>query len=625
MTEPGRSTVPGATDASSPRAATHELFERQARRRPRAPAVRGGGRTVGYGELDSRAHALAQRLTAAGAGPGTPVAVASPRSVGHIVATLAVWKTGGVCVPVDPLLPRERSERLLVMSGAQLVVGPHEQITGAGAAGERGTAWSPRSQGDERTAYVFFTSGSSGEPKAVGIPHRGIVNEALWTRDTFGLGPGTIGSWLSSPGFALTRWELWSPLTSGACVAFADEGTEWDAAAVQRLLLAAGVTWSVAVTRLGEQLMELDWPTGTSLQALVTGGEQLRTWPRNLPFRVYNSYGITETSGVRLIAPLPASPPGPDGDSLPPIGLPIRGTHAYVLDDEHTPVAEGAAGELYIGGIGLAHGYLGRPGMTAARFLPDPFRGRGQRMYRTGDLVRRPADGLLRYVGRADDEVKIKGVRLSPAEVESALLAHDAVASALVRVDSRSGVVCYLVRRPGHTVTAHDLRAFLAQRLPSVVASPVFVELSALPLLSSGKADRRALPEPHPDNTLTDTFEQPHDGLETTVATAFRTVLGVPAVSRHDDFFALGGDSLQLGRLKGLLEQDLGLTVPASALFAERTPRQLASLLSALPAAPAPEAAADLAPRAADTRWIDGLSDDEVADLLTVIERTEGP
>ena len=665
-------TVP-TPSPGAPALATHRLFERRARERPRDPAVIGGGAGPGgsgagldYGELDARAAALARRLTAAGVGPGTPVAVTSPRSAGHVVATLAVWKAGGVCVPVDPLLAPERRARLLALSGARLAVGPEERVTRAGEAGPTdagpadarstgagstgagprareaatpeagGTRWAPRSEEPERIAYVFFTSGSSGEPKAVGVPHSGIVNEALWTREAFGLGPGAVGSWLSSPGFAITRWELWSPLTSGAAVACADEGTEWDAAEVRRFLLAEGVTWSVAVTRLGERLMALDWPAGTPLLALVTGGEQLRTWPRKLPFRVHNSYGITETSGVRLVAPLPRTPPEDGAGSLPPIGAPIRGTHAYVLDGAQAPVAEGTAGELYIGGLGLAHGYLGGPGMTAARFVPDPFQGAGQRMYRTGDLVLRSADGLLRYVGRADDEVKIRGVRISPAEIESALLAHASVASAVVRADAAGGVVCYLVsaKGPAPAVTAHGLRAFLTRRLPSIAAALTFVELPELPLLTSGKTDRAALPDPRPGNVLTDAYDAPRDGLEATVAAAFRDVLGTPKVSRHDDFFALGGDSLQLARMKSALESALSLTLPASALFTERTPHQLAALLATLPGPGEGRAArtdrpagAPEAPEAEDTdtpaAWIDGLSDDEVADLLAVLERTE--
>ncbi|MFG2222859.1 non-ribosomal peptide synthetase [Streptomyces sp. NPDC048644] len=605
---------------------THGRVELMARTYPRATALISTGETLNYAELDAKASGLARILGEHGVGPGTTVAVRLPRCVDQVVATLAIWKRGGACVPVDPLLPSQRAERLLALSGAQLSIGPGCRVLPETAAGG-GHRWFADAPEPERIAYVFFTSGSSGEPKAVGVPHSGIVNEAVWTAETYRFAPfDTVGSWLSSPGFAITRWELWSPLGAGAAVAIAEESTEWDAEAVRTWLLESGVTWSVVVTRLGEQLMALPWPDDTALRVLITGGEQLRSWPGDVPFDVVNSYGITETSGVRLVAPLTSRGAV---DELPPIGDVIDGTQAHVLDDAWHPVPDGETGELYIGGIGLARGYLGRPGLTAATFLPDPFAGRGQRMYRTGDLVRRGADGQIRYVGRNDGEKKTRGVRLNPAEVEAALLEHPAIDAAAVRVRS-DAVIAYVVCGADDAPPVHELRGFLAERLHPSTVPKTFVRLAALPTLLSGKTDRAALPEPGPDNVITDTYAAASGAGERAVAEAFGTLLGAERVGRDDDFFALGGDSLGVARLMTALTGQFRVEVPAAVLFEERTPRRIAAALR-LPAAGRP-APPDVPPppgptaadEAATTDWLDTLSDDEVEDLLTVIDRTEG-
>ncbi|MFD5536636.1 non-ribosomal peptide synthetase [Streptomyces sp. NPDC127079] len=590
-----------------------------ARTHPRTTALTNGKTSLSYSALDAEATDLARILSVHGAGPGVPLAVRMPRCIDQAVATLAIWKCGGACVPIDPMLPAQRAERLLALSGARLSIGPGQVVTEAAGSDHR---WFPDVPETEQIAYVFFTSGSSGEPKAVGIPHSGIVNEAVWTAETYGFTPGgTVGSWLSSPGFAITRWELWSPLGAGATVAVADEGTEWDAGAVRAWLLRAGVTWSVVVTRLGEQLMALPWPEDTALNVLITGGEQLRVRPGEVPFRVINSYGVTETSGVRLVAPLAEREPV---DELPPIGDVIAGTRSYLLDEAGRPVAEGETGELYIGGIGLAQGYLGRPGLTAEKFLPDPFEGTGRRMYRTGDLVRRGPDGLIRYVGRDDGEAKTRGVRLNPAEVESALLEHPEVEAAAVSVRA-DAVIAYVVFATGTAPLVHELRGFLAERLHPTAVPTSFVRLPGLPRLLSGKTDRSALPEPGPDNVLTDTYTPASGVGEKAVAEAIGTLLGIERVGRDDDFFALGGDSLGVSRLMTELTRRFRVEVPAAVLFEERTPRRIAAALGlpdsghhVLPPGPAMDANA-----APD--WLDTLSDDEVEDMLAVLDRTEGP
>lgn len=319
-----------------------------------------------------------------------------------------------------------------------------------------------------------------------------------------------------------------------------------------------------------------------------------------------------------MVAPLSA---GGDTGGLPPIGDVIRGTHAYALDTDLRPVPDGEVGELYIGGEGLARGYLGRPGLTAERFVPDPFHGHGRRMYRTGDLVRREIDGTFGYVGRNDDEAKTRGMRLNPAEVESALLNHPAVAAAAVSVRS-DDVVGYLVRRVGTALHPQDVRAFLSRRLHSAAVPTTFVEIPAMPLLLSGKIDRRALPSPRPDNVLTDAYVPASGPAEEALADVFGELLGRDRVGRDDDFFALGGDSLRVTRLKALIEKRLGVETPAGLLFEERTPARIAAALFSDGPDPAPRTVSAPGPEHDTDRWLDALSDDEVADMLAVLDRT---
>ncbi|MFD0306389.1 AMP-binding protein [Streptomyces sp. NPDC127119] len=548
-----------------------ELVGRMSARHPHRTALSGPDGDLDFAGLERRASALAGRLRPDGA-VGHRVAVRMPRSVEQVVTVLACWKAGAVCVPVDPALPRLRAEHMMEAARCDLLIGPDERIETLGGR---------RTGADRGLAYVFFTSGSTGEPKAVGSPHSGIVNEARWTAEAFRLTEHDRGSWLSSPGFALTRWELWSSLAAGACVRVAPEGTEWSAETTRDWLLEQGVSWSVVVTSLGERLFGVRWPAGGALRLLVTGGEQLRTWPRGLPFDVVNSYGVTETTGVRSVSRLPRTPP-PSG--LPSCGTAIARTRLHVLDDRFAPVAPGDEGELYVGGSGLAHGYLGRPGLTAERFLPDPFAGDGGRMYRTGDLVRLDPEGNLVPLGRRDQELKIDGVRVDVSEVEAVVLTHPAVAATAVSVwrdaSARARLVCHVVVRAGAGVFPHELRSHLAERLPRAMVPTVFLRAEELPMLSSGKLDRARLPVPTPGNRMPESTARSLDATELEVARAFATVLGQDSpVAGHDDFLALGGDSQGLSRVRALLIRRLGVALPMELLFEKRTPIAIAATL----------------------------------------------
>ncbi|RSM81610.1 hypothetical protein DMH04_27415 [Kibdelosporangium aridum] len=545
-------------------ARVEQLVAEVAQRHPHRPALAGPDETVDFAELERRASVLADRLRQAGVTAGQAVAVRMPRSVEHAVAILACWKAGAVCVPIDPGTPRRRVDTMLSITSACAVIEPGGQISPLDGDGVL----------DPDLAYVFFTSGSTSEPKAVGTPHSGIINEALWTAEDFDLSEQDRGSWLSSPGFAISRWELWSSLTAGVCVAVAGEGVEWSEASTRDWLAQAGVTWAIVVTSLGERLFDLDWAQGGSLRLLVTGGEQLRKWPSNLPFEVVNAYGVTETSGVRAVAWLPRTPPS---EGMPPVGKAIANTRLYVLDDKFAPVPSGQTGELFVAGDGLSPGYLGQPELTEERFLADPFGPAGSRMYRTGDLAVVNGDGDLEIIGRIGAGAKIDGVRVDFAEIEASLLAHPAVSMAAAELNPGLGLVAHVV---GDELSPNDLRSFLAGRLPRALVPTAFVSATTLPTLPSGKIDRSRLPQPGPDNLLKDPYVGPRDDVEREVVRAFQAALGAEhAISGHEDFFAIGGDSLAMAQVRTTLAEHFGVTMPMAVLFECRTPIRIAAAL----------------------------------------------
>ncbi|WP_062218190.1 acyl carrier protein [Streptomyces sp. NBRC 109706] len=559
---------------------TEARFAAVARRLPTRTALRDGDTTWTYRALDEASDAVARRVRECTA-PGAPVAVRMPRGAEHVAAVLGVWKAGSACLPLDHALPEESTERLLRAGGAATLVEAPDAVQPLPGAGAPSLAWNDGSR--DRTAYVFFTSGSTGAPKGVAVPHRGVLNEADWTRRAFALTPDDRGTWLSSPAFAISRWELWPQLTCGASVVVAEQGVEWRPETVRAWLLERRASTTILVTGLGERTLALPWPERCPLRLMVLGGEQLRRWPGRLPFTVVNSYGATETSGARLTSVL-----SPSGEGLPPIGRPIARTTAHVLDPAGRPVAPGEIGELYIGGVGLAHGYLGNPALTAERFPPDPFHdGDGDgRMYRTGDLVRRTPSGELAYVARAGAEPKVGGARVDLGAVEAALLAHPGVDWAAATVGEPAGtaeVLAYVGRSGARTPAPHELRATLAARLPRHAVPTRFYLLTAPPTLISGKLDRAKLPSPAEATELTDPHTPALDATEERVRGLFGAVLGRAEVGVLDDFFALGGDSLGLARLRAGLAEVFGRELALPELYVARTVREIAGLLAAAP------------------------------------------
>ncbi|GLZ37989.1 non-ribosomal peptide synthetase [Actinokineospora sp. NBRC 105648] len=558
-----------------PHAGVHELFERHAAATPDAVAVEHAGVELTYREVNAAANRLARRLVDLGAGPERFVALLLPRVPESLVAVLAVLKSGAAYVPIDPAYPEGRVRQVLegtrpvVLLTVRAVDNPVPEHPALVLDELDGTE---RADTDLRVplhptalAYVIHTSGSTGRPKGVAVQHDSVTRYLRWSVEHY---PGLTGSALmhSSSSFDLSVTGLLGPLISGGRVRLADLDAATAPGQVPTTFLKATPS-HLALLLAGPA----DWsPSGE----LVLGGEaltgdQLREWRRRNPgATVINEYGPTEATvgcAEYRVEPGADLAPGPV-----PIGLPGRGSALYLLDDDLRPVPPGVRGELYIGGVQLARGYLGRPELTAARFVACPF-GAGGRMYRTGDVARWTPAGVLEYLGRADDQVKIRGFRIEPGEVEKVLAGEPGVGQvAVIAREDRPGdqrLVAYLVGDAALDVAA--LRAAAAAVLPEYMVPAAFVVLDALPLTTNGKLDRRALPAPEyaadPGGRTADTPR------EQILAGLFAEVLGLPSVGVDDDFFALGGHSLLATRLISRIRTVLGAELGIRDLFADPT------------------------------------------------------
>ncbi|HEX7240168.1 MAG TPA: amino acid adenylation domain-containing protein, partial [Longimicrobiaceae bacterium] len=505
-----------ATDRPYPAAPLlPERFAAQAARTPEAVALDCGGERLSYAGLERRSARLARALLRRGVGPEARVGVLLERSTALVVAQLAVLRAGAAYLPIDPAVPEERVAFMLADAGAPLVLAQAETAGRLGSfAGEvlrvdllpevteegddPPAADLPNTLSPETLAYVIYTSGSAGTPKGVEVTHAGLLNLVHWHREAFGVTEADRATQLAGLGFDASAWELWPYLACGAAVHLVpEEETRTSPAALQALFLERGITVAFAPTPMAEALLALEWPAATGLRVLLTGGDALRVRPRaDLPFTLVNNYGPTENTVVATSGPVRAGEAG-----APSIGRVTGNVRAYVLDGHLGPVAAGMPGELCVGGAQVARGYLGRPELTAAQFVPDPFRKEaGARMYRTGDRVRWLAGGELEFLGRMDQQVKIRGFRVEPGEVEAVLSGLPQVREAVVMVredePGQKRLVGYVVPREGAELSTAELRARLGERLPEYMVPGAFVTLERLPLNASGKVDRRALPAP---------------------------------------------------------------------------------------------------------------------------------
>ncbi|CAA9335652.1 MAG: Siderophore biosynthesis non-ribosomal peptide synthetase modules, partial [uncultured Gemmatimonadetes bacterium] len=536
----------------------------------------------GYGELNARANRLAHHLAERGVGPDVRVAICVERGLEMVVAVLAVLKAGGAYLPLDPAYPAERL-RYMLADGAPAVLLTQARLEGRFAASgvprvvldAEPCPWAdapahdpaPGALTPEHLAYVVYTSGSTGVPKGVMNAHRNVVNRLAWGQRACELGPGDGVLQNTSLSFDVSAREIFWALMAGARLVLADARRQGDPAYLAEVIRSGEITtFNLVPSMLQALVEEPEAARCRGLRRIVCSGEALpapllaRVRERLPWVEVHNVYGPSEAATA--VAALGCGVA--EGESTVTIGRPTANVRVYLLHGAQ-PVPAGVAGELYVGGAGVARGYLHRPALTAERFVPDPFGGEpGARLYRTGDLGRWRADGTLEFLGRNDHQVKVRGFRVEAGEIEARLREHPGVREAVVtaRGDASGStrLVAYVV---GAAPGAEVLRAHLAERLPEYMVPAAYVRLEALPRTPNGKVDTRALPAPDGGAYTHRGYEAPADETEEALAEIWAEVLGVERVGRHDHFFELGGHSLlavkAVSRVREALEVEVAL------------------------------------------------------------------
>ncbi len=600
--------APNRTAADFPEGSTlHRLFEAQAARAPGAIAISRGDRRMTYGELDAAASALASRLARRGVGRGARVGLFVERSFEMAVGILGILKAGAAYVPIDPAYPRDRVAALLADADLVALLAPESirgrlpevpvALLGFEDAGDPANGSVPlASSGPGDAAYVIYTSGSTGLPRGVVVPHRSVVNHAVAAARLFGIGAEDRVLQFSSISFDIAVEELFPAWSTGASVVLRGDDGQLDPSAFTDLVARERITvldlptaywhaWAGHLAATGAALP-------ASLRLVIVGGERAlptvhRAW-RSVEgadrVRWINTYGPTEATVIATsFEPPAADGDGPGAGDLP-IGRPIANVRVYLLDDRLRPTPPDLAGELFIGGVGVADGYLGRPGATAERFLPDPFSTvPGARMFRTGDRARWRLDGQLEFLGRVDDQVKVRGFRVEPGEVEAALIGLPGVASAAVLADREAPggprLVAYVVP-DGPGIDPTGLRSALADKLPGYMVPAAFAMLDALPMTPTGKVDRRALPTLVRAEAARVVPHRPsRDEVEARLVAIWEDVLGVRPIGIGDNFFDLGGHSLLAIRLLARVEEAFGRDLPLATLFLGPTIEEVANLI----------------------------------------------
>ncbi|WP_328407058.1 amino acid adenylation domain-containing protein [Streptomyces violaceus] len=556
------------TAAEVPAQTLPELFAAQVAATPEATAAVFENQSLTYAQLDARADQFAHWLIDHGVGPEDRVAIMLPRCLELVVAVLGVTKAGAAWLPIDANYPQARIDYILADARPAVVV--DESVVREVSQYPTGPVRSRTVP--ENAAYVIYTSGSTGQPKGVVVTHTGLASLARSLAERLDLRARSRVLALASPSFDVSVLELLMAIGGGAALVVPREGV---VAGGELAEVLAGQEISHALIP-PPVLATVPAVPETVLPCLVLGvaacpPELVHRWSPGR--RMINTYGPTEATIAMTIGP-----DIPPGDEIPPVGYPTANARAFVLDSWLRPVPPGAVGELYIAGVGVARGYLGRAGLTAARFVADPF-GSGERMYRTGDLVRWNPEGELVFVGRVDDQVKVRGFRIEPGEVEAALLAQESVGQAVAAVRaSRAGerLVAYVTAAGASAVDAVAVREGVAARLPEYMVPAAVVVLDALPLTANGKIDRKALPEPDFSGRVSD--REPVTEVERMLCDLFAEVLGLPRVGADDSFFELGGDSLLSMQLAARARRD-GMVFGSREVFEHRTPAGIATIV----------------------------------------------
>ena len=578
-----RITVRGSPESM----AVPQLVAARAEEFPEALAVATDDETLTYAQLNAQANQLAHYLQDLGVGPGVFTGVYIDRSWQFVLAALAVMKAGGAYVPLDPAYPSERLAYMLQNAQVPVLItrgpllatmprGPWQTVDLDAKQARisdfpKDAPFCAHSANDP--AYLIYTSGSTGQPKGVPIKHAGLSNLIAWHKQAFEVTAADHASQVAGLGFDAAVWEIWPYLTAGASLHIADEVTRKSPEKLRDWLVARQITIGFAPTPIAEFLINMEWPADTRLRRLLTGGDVLRSYPRpNLPFAVFNNYGPAECTIVSTSTRIAAEA---DAASLPPIGAPTANTLVYILDENLNPVPEGSGGEIYIGGAQVADGYLNQPELTAEKFLHNPFSHEwDSRLYKTGDLGRWRSDGKIDFLGRVDDQIKIRGQRIEPDEIAAWLNRHPAVLSSVVvaREDNpgEKKLVAYLVLGKCEEPSRSGLQAFLSPHLPGYMVPATFIRLQEIPLTANGKINRAGLPAPTEANTIGEKQAPapvPKTNVEKQVEEIVASLLRLKQVGRNDNFFLLGGHSLLgtqvITRARGIF----GVELPLRTIF----------------------------------------------------------
>jgi amino acid adenylation domain-containing protein len=599
-----------------------DAFSVAAARRPDAVAVSAADAVLNYAQLERRSNQMAHRLRALGVKREAPVGLCLERSAALVVGALGILKAGGAYVALDPSYPEERIEFMLRDSGASIVIA-RPDLAGALAAAATAITLEPGSTAldNEPTdpvaadsnpgelAYIIYTSGSTGLPKGVLVEHSSLVNLVRWHHRAFSMTDADRSTLIASPGFDAVIWELWPALTAGASLHVPPDALRTDPGALRDWLVREAITVSFLPTPLAESVVGLDWLDATSLRFMLTGGDVLHRHPGpGVPFTLVNNYGPTEATVVTTSGVVPRDAL----DAAPSIGGPIDGVHIHIVDELLNAVQPGEVGELLIGGAGVARGYVNRPDLTTERFVRNQFSEQeGARLYRTGDLVRSRPDGELEFIGRVDEQIKVRGQRVELGEIETILNTHSAVRAAAVdatrNLSGEQRLVAYLVPSDGAQRDPEVLRAHLARKLPSHMIPAVFVWLPELPMTSSGKVDRKALAM-HGVGTLSPPADGslPRNELEAVLVTLVAELLSLDAVGIDENFFLLGGHSLLGAQMIARIDERFGVELPLRDLFEKPTVAEMAQQVERLLVAE-----------------LDAMSDEE-AERLTLVPHSEG-